>query len=109
MGSKRTQELEIKSADLKRAALFRLALQSIGEDLGPIILGAGSSDDIVDRAVWVSAGEEHAAEAVHDLLHELARKLEALGVRALVFAATETRLDATFPSDNDFEEDPGAA
>ena len=92
MVKKRTRLFEMKHADLRQARLMGLALQSIGEDLVPLVGGSEFNENPLDLAIWTAEDETEKLEAAEKLFRELRLKLEELGFRALIFAASEDYL-----------------
>ena len=92
MVKKRTRLFEMKHVDLRQARLMGLALQSIGEDLVPLVGGSELNDDLLAPSIWTAEDEHEKSEAANKLFRELRVKLEELGFRALVFAASENYL-----------------
>ncbi len=89
MVKKRTRLFEMKHADLCQARLISLALQSIGEDLVPLVGGSEVNEDRLAPTIWTADDENEKRAAADTLFRELRVKLEQLGFRALIFAASE--------------------
>ena len=83
----------MKRADLRQGRLLGLALQSIGDDLPGLVSGGEFSELPFDVALWAAANEREIQNQVEAAAREFGRKLEALGWRGVVFAASETYLD----------------
>jgi hypothetical protein len=87
-----TRLKEMKRQDLQHARLVALALRSISEDLAPLVNGSELSEDPLDAGVWLTEHEQQSSEAINEQLAQLRQTLEQLGLRALVFIASEDYL-----------------
>lgn len=92
MVKKRTRVFEMKHTDLRQARLMGLALQSLGEDLVPLVGGSEFNEDLLAPTIWTAEDENDKSETADKLFRELRVKLEELGFRALIFAASEDYL-----------------
>ena len=86
------RQAEMKRLDLQQGRLIELALGSIAKDLVPLVSGAELSEDPLDAAIWVGDDERQKSDAIHGQLAQLRQTLEELGLRALVFIASDQYL-----------------
>lgn len=82
----------LERARIEQAKLISLAQQSLADDLVPLVAGGNFSDDTLDSAIWHVGGEDGKAVELDALIKDMRMRFEALGVRALLFAATEKYL-----------------
>jgi hypothetical protein len=82
----------MKRADIHHSRLLGLALQSIGDDLPGLVSGGELSEIPFDVILWSTESEREIQSQVEEAAREFGRKLEALGWRGVVFAASETSL-----------------
>jgi hypothetical protein len=81
----------MRHADLRQAALLKLALGSLGDDVLALASGTEISEDVLHAAVWDKQGSKD-TEEIEQLLATLRETLEKLECRALLFLASESYL-----------------
>jgi hypothetical protein len=91
MGRRETRAFEMRHADLRQAALLKLALVSLGDDVLALASGTEISEDVLHAAVWDKEGSKD-TEEIQQLLSTLRETLEKLECRALLFIASESHL-----------------
>ncbi len=80
----------LKVADTLRAALLGLVLKTLGDDYLELVEGAAPSEQRLDQATWLTADEEDEIAAKLDTLtRDFAAGLTALGLRGVVYIASD--------------------
>jgi hypothetical protein len=82
---------QLKAADSLRATLLSLIAKSLGDDFLELVEGTAPSEQRLDSAVWLTATEEGRGDQreVDELLSEMQARFAALGLRGMVFVASD--------------------
>lgn len=84
----------IQAEDRLRATLLSLVLRALGDDYLELVDGAAPSDQRLDCARWLTPDQESGKldAEIDAMVHDLSRKLEALGLRGMLYIASDAHL-----------------
>lgn len=84
----------IQAEDRLRATLLSLVMQALGDDYLELVDGVAPSEQRLDCARWLTPDEESGKlnAEIDELVRDLSRKLETLGLRAMLYIASDAHL-----------------
>lgn len=85
---------QLKAADSLRATLLSLIMKSLGDDFLEFVEGTAPSEQRLDSGVWLTATEEGRGDQsqVDELVSEMQARFAAMGLRGMVFIASDRLL-----------------